>query len=121
MSSARRRAYSRYRHDAVETASPQQLILLLYQRAVTALEFGIKSPAEGRQELVRAQAIVGELQAALDENASPELVERLESLYAFAQHRIRVALEDSSKVEGLAEARDVLVTLLEGWRGAFAA
>ena len=73
-------------------------------------------PVHGRP--CRAQAIVGELQAAIDKGPSPELAERLESLYGFVQGRIQQAL--AGEPDRLPEARSVLSTLLEGWRGAFA-
>lgn len=115
--SQRRRAFARYKTDRVETASPLQLLLQLYERGIASLEFAERSPDKGRTELVRAQAIVGELRASLRSDLSPELAENLEGLYLFVQDRIGKALADGDAAAQLGPARQVLTTLLEGWRG----
>ena len=116
MSSQRRRAFARYKTDRIETAGPMQLLVQLYERAIASIQFAERSPERRRVELIRAQSIVGELRASLRTDAAPELAENLESLYLFVQERISKALADPSACNRLKPARDVLATLLEGWR-----
>jgi len=116
MSSQRRRAFARYQTDRVETASPMQLLVQLYQRAIASLQHAERTPETGRTELVRAQAIVGELRASLRQDVSPELAGNLEDLYLFVAERVGNALADPAHSAGLEAARQVLGTLLEAWR-----
>ena len=118
--SNRRRGYAVYCSDRVTTAGPQQLILLLYERALTALEYAIAHPDQARAELNRAQSIVGELRASLNRKPCPDLAERLDALYLFVQDRIATAQKDSTQEQALRESHEVLNTLLSGWRTAFA-
>jgi len=60
-------------------------------------------------------AILTELRAALDPVQAPELAANLESLYLFAEDRVREAMGQESPA-ALAAARDVLATLLDGWK-----
>ena len=67
-------ARSRYTADAVETASPSRLLVMLYDRLVLDLvnaekQAGAADPGPMSRELQHAQAIVLELRTSLDLDA----------------------------------------------------
>ena len=78
----------RYLADRIETASPEQLIKMLLDRAVAELEQArTELQASNRlgasPHLRRAQAIVGELRCCLDLSVGP-IATNLDELYGFA-------------------------------------
>lgn len=108
-----------YKQAALESAPPLKIVRLLYAGAIRFLDHAgridpLARPAEFNAKLARADAIVTELRCALDRNQAPELCERLERLYAFAEARISEAVLARSAAP-IADARKVLATLLEGW------
>jgi flagellar biosynthetic protein FliS len=64
---------------------------------------------------MRAHAVLSELRLALDHQQAPELAEQLTTLYEFAEGGIRQAITDED-AQALAPVRDVLNTLLDGWK-----
>ena len=76
---------------------------------------GLREGSEARfqERCLRAQAVLSELRLALDHEQAPELAQQLEALYHFAEGQIRKAIQDGDD-EALADARDVLETLLDG-------
>ncbi len=82
-----------YLRDAVMTASPEQLQLMLYDGAIRfarqgrdALEAGDFETAFER--LTRAQKIVLEMQQGLNHEVDRELCERMSGLYMFAYRKL---------------------------------
>ncbi|HLH25579.1 MAG TPA: flagellar export chaperone FliS [Chloroflexota bacterium] len=85
--------YQQYRAMTVETASPVQLVTMLYQgvlrftlRGIQGIEQG--NIAQAHEGLTRAQAIVMELAAHLDKKAGGEIAENLNALYLYANQRL---------------------------------
>ncbi len=85
---------SAYRETRVRTASPGQIILMLYAEAVKScdgaaslIEQGIREHPENIEQvnkaITRAQDVVTELMAALDFEAGGEIARNLFSLYVF--------------------------------------
>lgn len=115
-------AYAQYRTQAVATASPAQLVAMLYQGALTAITVAEQALADGtnlelaHRELVRAQDIVNELTWSLDHEQGGVLAANLASLYDFCTDRLLRANID--KDAGLLpEVRDTLAGLAEAWAG----
>jgi flagellar protein FliS len=113
-------AAAAYREARFESAPPLKLVQMLYEGALTFLEQAEAALAAGetarfQERCLRAQAIVCELRAALDPAQAPELAGRLETLYLFAEGELRGAMRDESAA-ALAPVREVLATLLDGWR-----
>lgn len=115
-------AYSQYRTQAVTTASPAQLVAMLYQGALTAITVAEQALADGtnlelaHRELVRAQDIVNELTCSLDHEQGGVLAANLAALYDFCTDRLLRANID--KDAGLLSAvRDTLAGLAEAWAG----
>lgn len=90
-----------YRANSVLTASPGQLVLMLYDGALRALATArdaFNRPVEdGRRyevinaQLLKAQAIIAELQATLNHDAGGEFSRNLERLYDYYLRRLMEA------------------------------
>lgn len=113
-----------YRSQAATTASPAQLVLMLYDgalvaihRAQVALEQEPLDHERANDQLHRAQAIVMELSVTLDHDRGGELAGNLSSLYAFCQERL---IDANVRKAGapLAAAVDTLTGLRDAWEQA---
>ncbi len=94
---SRNKPWDSYRKVATQTATPGQLVLMLYDGALNFLEkaktgFGHKDPLLFNQtinnNLIRAQAIIHELNAALDMSAGGEVAANFRQLYNYFYRRI---------------------------------
>lgn len=86
-------AQGHYRQQAVGTASPAQLVSLLYHAAVAAVARGRQAIVDGRVEqahhdLVKAQDIVTELRVTLDFDRGGDVARNLEALYDYCYSRL---------------------------------
>src|SRR3954453_13800030 len=87
-----------YRANAILTASPGQLVLMLYDGALKALNLareGFDRPAEDPRRieainahLLKAQAIIGELQSGLNMEAGGEFARTMHRLYDYHNRRL---------------------------------
>ena len=82
------RATSRYKQNSLQTASKENLMVLLFQKALgnlTACEAGDweKNNDELYDLADRAMAIVLELRSSLNHDVAPELCGQLDDLYGF--------------------------------------
>jgi flagellar protein FliS len=112
--------YQAYHHNAVATAAPEQLVVMLFdgalrfsRRAVTAFEAG--QLPQATQAIGRVTSIVNELNATLDTEAGGEIAVNLRSIYGFINRHLleAVSLGDPDRVQQAA-------TLLGELREAFA-
>lgn len=119
-----------YKETAVLTASPEQLVVMLYDGASRFLRqaqaaLGEQSWALAGEKISRGEAIIDELQATLNMDAG-ELSDRLQAIYVFCKRcLIEARLQrDPDKighvVRLLAELREAWVTLAGGTTGATA-
>lgn len=81
-----------YRESAVLTASPERLVILLYDGARRFLTQASVAMTEGRHDVAsdrlgRAEAIIDELLETLDLSAG-EVAERLQGLYLFFRRHL---------------------------------
>ena len=117
-------AYAHYRTQAVTTASPAQLVAMLYQGALTAIAVAEQALDTGaddttaaeraHRELVRAQDIVAELSLSLDHEQGGEIAQNLAALYEFCTDRLLQAnLHKDPSV--LPAVRHTLGGLAEAW------
>jgi flagellar protein FliS len=109
----------RYREVAVKTANPLQLVVILYDAAIHALqqaqEHIKRKDIAGRARcLNRSLAIISELQACLNFKEGGEIADSLDRLYNYVKQRIFKA-----NVEQRAEPLAEVVTLLENLRSAW--
>ncbi|HZQ45843.1 MAG TPA: flagellar export chaperone FliS [Verrucomicrobiae bacterium] len=89
-----------YRKVAVQTASPGHLVLMLYDGAISFLErsltgFNYKDPLEFNQtinnNIVRAQAIIHEMNGRLDMERGGEISDNFRRLYNYFNLRLQQA------------------------------
>ena len=109
-----------YRESAVMTASPEQLVVMLYDGANRFLTQSSVAMREGRvglagEKLRRAEAIIDELLATLDLSIG-EIAERLQALYVFFKEHLAAARlhQDAGKVEEVAR---LMRELRSAWAG----
>jgi flagellar protein FliS len=97
--------YQAYHHNAVATAAPEQLVVMLFdgalrfsRRAVTAFEAG--QLPQATQAIGRVTSIVNELNATLDTEAGGEIALNLRSIYGFINRHLleAVSLGDPDRV-----------------------
>ena len=118
-------AYARaYQAQSILTASPGQLVLLMYDGALRFLaqaraSFALPDTDSGRiaqinTALLRAQAVIAELQVNLDHEAGGEIATNLDRLYDYHLRRLLEAniRKDESIVS---EVERLLRELREGW------
>lgn len=117
-------AISAYRRHQVQTASPGQLVVMLYDACIghcKAAQEAIAAADRDRaaRHLLKAQDIVAELMSALNVGAGGDFARRLLSLYEYMYRRlvhanVRKDAEAAREVEGL------LAGLREAWAEAAA-
>ena len=107
-----------YRENSIMTASPEQLVVMLYDGAGRFLRQAEGSMIDGSwlqasEKLSRAEAIIDELLATLDMDAG-EVADRLQSIYIFCKTRlIEARIErDAVRVDQVAR---LLSELREAW------
>ena len=108
-----------YRASSVMTASPEQLVVMLYDGALRFLRQAEAAMTEGAwqhsgERLGRAEAIVDELLATLNMSAG-EIAERLQAIYVFCK---RCMIE--ARIERSPEKIGHTLRLLSELRGAWA-
>jgi len=113
-----------YRSNAVLTASPGQLVLMLYDGALSALAIArdaLERP-EGdvrrleivNHQLLKAQAILSELQGGLNFEAGGDVAKSLNSLYDYYNRRLFQA-NLRKQVGPVVEVEKMLGELRSGW------
>jgi flagellar protein FliS len=117
-------AASRYQKVQISTSSPGQILLALYNgifRFLIAARSAFQKGelARGREQLSKAQAIIHELEIALDHQASPELCGNLQGLYLFSIDRIQKA-RFKGETCWIDEVVRVLGPMREAWATAVA-
>jgi flagellar protein FliS len=112
-------AATKYEHSQITHADPVQLIVLLYDGALSRI-------AQGRQRfqekdllhaglaISKAQAIVGELRKSLNMEAGGEIAGNLNLLYAYL-HELLVRAMLENRAEPLEEATTLLKELRGAW------
>jgi flagellar protein FliS len=89
-------AARRYAQAQRETASPERLMVLLFEAAVRNIRSGAAAldagkVAEATRALTQATDIVVELHATLDRSKAPELCDQLAEVYRFVCQRLGAA------------------------------
>jgi flagellar protein FliS len=108
-----------YKESAVLTATPGQLVVMLYDGIRRFLFQATVAMREGNIEicnnrLQRAEAIIDELNATLDMSAG-EVSENLRSLYVFSRgHLMQARIKQSPEM--IEEVSKLLDTVGDAWR-----
>ena len=108
-----------YAESSVLTASPERLVVMLYDGAIRFLRQAAHAMREGRIEqvndrLARANAILTELNCALDVERGGEVAERLRMIYLFCKRQTADAnlRRDPAGVDAVVR---LLAELRESW------
>ncbi len=117
-------AANRYAQSQVATASPERLMVLLFQAALKNIRKGAAQlssghSAEGARALIKASDIVVELHATLDRPRAPELCDQLADVYRFVCNRLNAAAL-SRDVRAAHEAERVFAPIAEAFEVAVA-
>ncbi|HYK88170.1 MAG TPA: flagellar export chaperone FliS [Acidobacteriota bacterium] len=109
----------RYREVAVKTANPLQLVVILYDAAINALQqaqghIRSKDIARRAGSLNHSVAIISELQACLNFQEGGQIAHSLDRLYNYMKHRIFTA-NIEQRCEPLAEVISLLENLRAAW------
>jgi len=122
------RASDEYLRNAVMTATPEQLQLMLYDGAIRFATqardaIAVRDYETSCEKLIRAQQIVIQMQSGLNHEANPTLCGRLAALYDFIYRRLvdanmtrnTAAIDDALKI--LRHQRETWQRLIEKVRG----
>lgn len=110
-----------YTQSSLTTASPQKLIVLLYERLVLDLdraEHALRSGDHAGRHLVHAQDIIMELLSSLDLTVWDGAA-GLQSLYTYL-HGELVRANVTRDIDRVVACRDLIVPLRDAWREALA-
>jgi flagellar secretion chaperone FliS len=109
----------RYREVAIQTASPLQLIVILYDAAICSIQearehMNHRNIAARSRSINKCIAIISELQSSLDLKAGAEIALSLYRLYDYMLRTIFRANADQS-TQPLAEVESLLGNLRSAW------
>ena len=109
----------KYREIAVKTANPLQLVVMLYDAAITCMQEA-QAHVHNKNISGRARAInkcisiISELQSCLDRKAGGEIASSLNRLYDYMKRRIFTANVEQS-AQPLMEVEGLLGNLRSAW------
>lgn len=114
-------AYSAYRRSEIETLTPRDLLVKLFEAMDQAIEQGAMAMDNRNLEMAtkacqRIRDILFELQSTLNFDAGGEIAQRLDALYTFMTSEVIDAglRKDAARLRQL---HRVIRPLTEGWRG----
>ncbi len=110
---------TRYREMEIRTATPEMIVVKLYEGAIRFVRQAKRAQESGKvparaSAIAKALAIVNELQQSLNLDQGGEIASNLDALYFFVTDRLLEANVRGS-LQPLADAEDILVTLNEAW------
>lgn len=115
-------AYQKYKATAIQSASREKLLLMMYEGAIKFNKLAIQAAEEKRIadrgiNIGRAYDIVMELNNTLDHKVGGDISKNLEQLYMYITELYTKA-NISGNPEPLREALKLLETLYDGWQKA---
>jgi flagellar secretion chaperone FliS len=108
-----------YRKAAISSATPLQLVIMLYDGALRFMQAAKIAVDSGdrftqNEKLLKAQRIIVELSSCLDHEKGAEIAKNLGSLYDFVYNRlIEANIQDRS--DYIEQAMKVISDLRESW------
>jgi flagellar protein FliS len=117
------RSVNTYRNNAIHSASPGQLVLMLYDGALRFMDNAVRGFDEPNfitaneqihNNLIKTQAIITELQATLDFDQGGEIARNLYRIYEFMQDQLRTANRDKAK-EPIHVVQKLLSDIRDAW------
>ncbi len=122
MENDRSKGAKEYKRKQIESSTPVQLVVLLYDGAIEMINRATKVIEEKpdnwiekfHNHLVAAQNIITELTVSLNMENGGDLADNLFRLYEYINHQL-VNANIEKKVENLVEVKGLLQTLKDGW------
>lgn len=116
---AAQRGINAYRQTEVQSRSPLELVVMLYDGALRFMNEAKAAFAEGdiprrAEAMSRTMAIVDQLQNTLDMSAGGDIARSLDQLYNYVRERLLQASLQQSAIP-VDEAIAVITNLREGW------
>ena len=113
---------NQYRQNQISTASPEQILLMLYDGAIRFVRIAIdgietKKPAEKCRGISKATAIITEFSNSLNHEIGGKIAEDLDALYSFMIRELSSALLNND-TDKLRTVETLLVDLRETWEEA---
>jgi flagellar protein FliS len=108
-----------YYQTQIQSRSPLELVVMLYDGAIRFLQQTVDAMQSGdlhakRDSLSRATAIVAELHGMLDLEQGGEVAASLDSLYAYMMERLTIANQQRDPAP-VAEVMRLMTGLREAW------
>ena len=120
MSMMHSRGATQYLQTQVQSRSPLELVVMLYDGAIQAAETARDALIAGniparKAAISKMMAIISQLQNTLDMERGGDIAENLDRIYTWANVRLLDAIvhKDANPVE---EVRGVLASLREAWQ-----
>lgn len=112
-------AASIYKQNQINTASPKQLIILLYQGAIKNIRHAELAVEKNdlslkNEKLIKAQNIIQELQSSLDFAQGADIAKELDALYTFMLGEL-IQANVNKDIEKMTNVRTLLNDLLTSW------
>ncbi|MGD9579818.1 MAG: flagellar export chaperone FliS [Vampirovibrionia bacterium] len=113
---------NQYKKAQVQTASPEQILIMLYDGAIRFLNqakihMQNKDIEQSHTNIIKAQRIITEFMSSLDMELGGEMAENLFNLYEYLHHRL-VQANIKKDVEALDEVLEHLRSLKATWEEA---
>ncbi|MBI3986558.1 MAG: flagellar export chaperone FliS [Lentisphaerae bacterium] len=113
----------KYHHTQVMTATPMELVLMLYDACITALDnaekaFAIEGPDRIQHisnNILHAEDIITELAVSLDMEKGGDVANNLHRLYDFMIYHLSQA-NIKKDVNAILDVRKMMVELREAWQ-----
>jgi flagellar protein FliS len=110
---------NQYLTNTVKSASPEQLMLMLYDGAIKFVALGIQAIENGVIDkrayyINKTSAIISEFAATLDHSVNPKLAEDLDALYRYMLKRLLDA-SLANETAPLIEVKKMLSELRATW------
>jgi flagellar secretion chaperone FliS len=111
--------YQAYQSNAIHTAPPEQLVVMLYDGCLRFLRRAEAAAIAGQrpqltESIARATAIIMELNATLDMERGGEIARNLRSLYFFLHRHLLEASREAS-VDGIRRAAGLIAELRDAF------
>lgn len=112
-------AYNSYKNNSVMTASPNKLVIMLYDGAIKNLKLAEIALQEKQIEkvnmyLLKAQNIIAEFMSTLNYEAGGDIAKNLYQLYEYMYHKLVRANIDKD-AEAIIEVKKYLEELRDTW------
>jgi flagellar protein FliS len=111
-----------YQTNAVQTATPVELVLMVYDECINSLRnaeaaFAVTGPERIERignNLLHAQDAITELSLSLDMDKGGEIAENLSRLYDFMTHHLSEA-NTKKEIKPVRDVRDMMQDLRDTW------